>query len=420
MIHLPRAGHSRPAYAFIFVTVVLDVLALGMIIPVLPQLVLQFLNGNTVRAAHMYGTFGAVWALAQFACSPLMGSLSDRYGRRRVILLSCFGLGADYLLMAVAPSLTWLLVGRVISGITAANTTTAGAYVADVSDAKDRAGGFGLIGAAWGLGFILGPAFGGLLGSFGPRVPFWAAAVLALLNAAYGFFVLPESLPVEQRTPTLSWRRANPLGALVLLTRQPALLSIVAVYVLYCIAHQVLPSTWALYSQYRYHWDSSTLGLTLGLIGLCSFIVQSMLVKRAVRLWGERRSAWMGLSFGAAGFALMGLAPTGLLFCTAMPLLGLMGFFGPAAQSLMTQRVPADQQGRLQGALSSLMGLSGIIGPPLFTETFAHFIEPSRGSMIPGAPFLLASMLMVLGLMLMLPRQTRPSLPLDPEALPPA
>jgi DHA1 family tetracycline resistance protein-like MFS transporter len=182
----------------------------------------------------------------------------------------------------------------------------------------------------------------------------------------------------------------------------------------------VLPSTWALYSQYRYHWDSSTLGLTLGLIGLCSFIVQSMLVKRAVRLWGERRSAWMGLSFGAAGFALMGLAPTGLLFCTAMPLLGLMGFFGPAAQSLMTQRVPADQQGRLQGALSSLMGLSGIIGPPLFTETFAHFIEPSRGSMIPGAPFLLASMLMVLGLMLMLPRQTRPSLPLDPEALPPA
>ena len=391
------ASRRPAAVAFIFVTVVLDVLALGIIIPVLPKLVENFLGGNTGRAAEMYGLFGSVWALMQFVCSPMLGALSDRFGRRPVILLSNFGLGLDYIFMALAPNLSWLFVGRVISGITGASFTTAGAYIADVTPPEKRAGSYGLIGAAWGLGFVLGPALGGLLGDLDPRMPFWVAAGMTLLNAMYGLFVLPESLPTSLRRK-FEWRRANPLGSLKLLRSHPELFGLASVNFLYFLAHQVLPSTFVLYAGHRYGWDAKMVGLTLAGVGVCNIAVQAGLVKPALRWLGERRVLLAGLLFGAAGFAVYGLANSGTRFLFAVPVFALIGFYGPAAQQIMTRRVGPSEQGELQGANSSVMGIAGLLGPGLFTLTFAYFIRPSTPWRIPGAPFLLAALLMVVAM----------------------
>jgi DHA1 family tetracycline resistance protein-like MFS transporter len=389
---------GRPAaVAFIFVTVVLDVLALGIIIPVLPKLVENFLGGNTGRAAEIYGLFGSVWALMQFVCSPLLGSLSDRFGRRPVILLSNFGLGLDYIFMALAPSLSWLFVGRIISGITGASFTTAGAYIADVTPPDRRAGSYGLIGAAWGLGFVLGPALGGLLGDLDPRLPFWVAAGMTLLNAMYGLFVLPESLPGNLRRK-FEWRRANPLGSLKLLRSHHELIGLASVNFLYFLAHQVLPSVFVLYAGHRYGWDAKAVGLTLAGVGVCNIAIQAGLVKPALRRLGERRLVLTGLFFGAAGFAVYGLANSGTSFLLAVPVFALIGFYGPAAQQIMTRRVGPSEQGELQGANSSVMGIAGLLGPGLFTLTFAYFIRPTTAWKIPGAPFLLAALLMVVAM----------------------
>ncbi|MFO0995591.1 MAG: MFS transporter, partial [Alphaproteobacteria bacterium] len=255
-------GRQRAAVIFIFITVVLDVLALGVMIPVLPKLVVTFVDGNVEAGAKVYGVFGIAWALMQFLFSPFLGSLSDRFGRRPVILISNFGLGLDYILMALAPNLAWLFVGRVISGITAATITTAGAYIADVTPPERRAGGFGLIGAAFGIGFVLGPALGGLLGAIDARLPFWAAAGLSLANGLYGLFILPESLPRAKRA-AFSWTRANPLGSLALLRSHPVLLGLSGVLFVQNLAHVVLPSTFVLYAIYRYGWDERMVGLTL-------------------------------------------------------------------------------------------------------------------------------------------------------------
>ena len=385
--------------AFIFITVVLDVVALGIVIPVLPRLVESFLGGDTARAAKIYGLFGTVWALMQFVFSPVLGALSDRFGRRPVILLSIFGLGLDYVLMALAPTLGWLFLGRVISGITGASFTAAGAYIADVTPPEKRSASFGMIGAAWGLGFVLGPALGGLLGGVDTRLPFWAAAGMTLLNALYGLFVLPESLPRGLHRG-FAWRRANPVGSLVLLRSHPGLFGLATVNFLYLLAHQVLPSVFVLYTGYRYGWDERTVGLTLAAVGILNITVQGILIRPIIARFRERQTLLAGLFFGTAGFAIFGLAGSGVILWGSLPVFALMGLFGPPAQGLMTRRVGPSEQGQLQGANSSLLGITGMIGPGLFTLTFAHFISSGSGRDLPGAPFLLAALLLTTALVL--------------------
>lgn len=389
------ARPRQAAVLFIMITVMLDVLSFGIIIPVLPKLVEEFLGGNTAHAAEIYGLMGTAWALMQFVCSPIQGGLSDRFGRRPIVLLSNLGLGLDYILMALAPNLAWLFAGRVISGIASSSFSTAGAYIADVTPPEKRAAGFGMIGAAFGLGFVLGPAVGGLLGTLDPRWPFWGAAATSLVNAYYGFFVLPESLARDKRAK-FSWTRANPVGSLRLLRSHHELLGLATVSFLGYVAHVVLPSTAVLYLGYRYSWGPSAVGLTLAAVGLCAMIVQGTLVKPIAARFGERRTLLAGLLCGAMGFAIYGLAPTGTIYYLGIPIMAFWGLAGPSAQALMTRRVGPSEQGQLQGAIASLMGIAGLIGPILFTETFALFIGPGIDWHIPGAPFLLASLLLLM------------------------
>jgi DHA1 family tetracycline resistance protein-like MFS transporter len=390
------------ATLFILVTVLLDVLAFGIVIPTLPKLIETFQHGDTGRAATTYSVFATAWSLMQFVFSPVLGVVSDRFGRRPVLLISLTGLGLDYILMALAPNLTWLFVGRVISGISAATYATAAAYIADVVPADRRAAAFGQVGAAWGVGFIVGPALGGLLGGVDPRLPFWVAAALTLANAVYGRFVLPESLPAERRMP-FRWQRANPFGALALLRERAGLLGLTSIHVLYTIAHYSLPSVFVLYASYRYHWDSSRVGLALGLVGVCTAIVQGGLIGVVVRALGERRAVLAGLGATTIAYAMYGLAPTGGWFLAAIPFGALAGFYGPAIQALMSKRVGIDQQGQLQGVTSSLGGLSGLVGPLMFGFALARGIRaPVGDAYYPGLPFMLAAALTVVALALAL------------------
>jgi DHA1 family tetracycline resistance protein-like MFS transporter len=335
----------------------------------------------------------------QFFFSPVLGSLSDRFGRRPVVLISNFGLGLDYILMALAPNLWWLFAGRVISGVSAATIATGYAYVADVTPPEKRAASFGMLGAAFGLGFILGPALGGILGAIDPRMPFWIAAGLSLLNALYGLFVLPESLPPERRMG-FSWVRANPLGSLKLLRSHPELSGLATANFLGNLAHVVLPSVFVLYAGFRYGWDERVIGLTLAVVGVCAVIVQAGLIGPVVRRLGERRAMLLGLAGGIAGFAIFGLAPTGALFWTGIPVLALWGITGAATSGLMTRRVGESEQGQLQGAIASIQGIASLVGPFLFTLTFAHFIAAGKAAPWPGAPFLLAALLLVVSALL--------------------
>jgi MFS transporter, DHA1 family, tetracycline resistance protein len=391
----PRRG----AVAFIFVTILLDMFALGLILPILPKLVESFVDNDTARAAEIFGLFGTAWALMQFLFSPVLGGLSDRFGRRPVVLLSNLGLALDYVLMALAPSLTWLFVGRVISGITSASVSTAFAYIADVTPPEQRAAMFGKIGVAFGAGFILGPAVGGLLGGMDPRLPFWVAAGLSFANTLYGLLILPESLPKDRRAP-FHWKSANPLGALRLLGSDRVLTGLSVVNFLAQVAHVVLPSTFVLYATYRYGWDTTTVGLTLALVGICSMAVQGLAIGPIVKRLGERRALLLGLLSGAAGFLIYGAAPTGPLFWLGIPVMSLWGVAGAATQALTTQLVAPDQQGQLQGATSSVQSVSQMLGPFLFTLTFAYFIGANAPLKLPGAPFLLASALLLLALVI--------------------
>ena len=388
---------SRAAFVFIFITVLLDMLALGIIIPVLPPLIVRFRGGDTSSAATMYGLFGTVWAAMQFVCSPVIGSLSDRFGRRKVILLSNFGLGADYLLMALAPSLGWLFVGRVVSGITSSSFSAAGAYIADVTRPEERARTFGMLGAAFGLGFIVGPTVGGLLGGISLRAPFWAAAGLSLANFIYGFFILPESLPESRRAP-FRWRRANPVGAIAMLRSHPQLFALACAGFLSMLAHDSLPTTFVLYANYRYHWNERDVGLVLGAVGVAMLIVQGGLVGRIVGALGERRALACGFASGALGMTICGLAPTGGLFLYGVPFTALYGLSTPSLQSLMTRRVGPSEQGQLQGATASLNGIANMTAPLLFTQIFALAIGRYTDLGVPGAPFLLGGALLIVAL----------------------
>jgi MFS transporter, DHA1 family, tetracycline resistance protein len=394
----PLPGHGA-AVAFIFVTILLDTLALGVIIPVLPKLVESFVDNDTASAARIFGLFGTAWAAMQFLFSPILGGLSDRFGRRPVVLLSNFGLALDYVLMALAPSLSWLFVGRVISGITSASISTSFAYIADITPPERRAAVFGKVGAAFGAGFILGPALGGLLGSSDPRLPFWVAAGLSFANTLYGWLILPESLPRERRSP-FHWKSANPLGALHLLRANRVLAGLSLTNFFAQLAHVVLPSTFVLYATYRYGWDARTVGLTLAMVGVCAMVVQGAAIGPIVQRLGERRALLLGLSCGAAGFLIFGAAPTGALFWLGIPVMALWGLAGAATQALMTQLVAPDQQGQLQGATNSVQSVSQLVGPFLFTLTFAWFIGAQAPLRLPGAPFLLASVLLLLAVVI--------------------
>ena len=386
------ARPRRAAMMFVLVTVFLDVIGMGLVMPVWPQLVKGFLGGDTVKASAALGVFSTVYMLMQFFCAPLLGSISDRFGRRPVILISVFGMGIDYIVMALAPSLGWLFIGRVASGAAAATFSTAYAYIADVTPTEKRAAAFGMVSAAFGIGYIAGPLLGGLLGQLSPRLPFWAAASLALASGLYGLLVLPESLPPDRRG-RFSLARANPLGALVLLRRHRELIGLASVNFLTQLANFVFNSVWVLYVIQRYGWSSLWVGASLALAGLSVALIQTFLTRRVVARLGERRGLMLGLLLGGTGQCLCGLAGKGWLFLMAIPILCLWGFAGPCAQALMSRRVGADEQGRLQGANSSVSGVAGLIGPGLFSAVFTVALA-QHDVAIDGAPFILAGLLL--------------------------
>lgn len=390
----PQNGTHHAAMIFIIITVMFDFLAFGIIAPVLPNLIIRFEGGNMARASDVTGYFAFAWSLMQFLFLPVLGAWSDRFGRRPVILISCLGLGLDYIFMALAPSLKWLFVGRLISGITASNVSTAFAYITDITSPAERAKKFGMLGAAFGVGFIVGPAVGGLLGNYNLRAPFWAAAGLSLANFLYGAFVLPESLPQEKRAKS-AWHMANPVGSLTLLRSHRELAGLSIVVFLYYLAHQALQSVWVLYTEYRFDWNTRSVGISLGVVGVCAAIVSGALVGPYVKRFGERFGLVSGLFYGAIGFAGFALASQGWVMLSFIPFIALWGVAGPAMQSLMSQRVDATSQGKLQGAINSLRALTGMAGPVLFTQVFAAAIGRYANLHLPGAPYYLASILLL-------------------------
>ncbi|MCW1970150.1 MAG: TCR/Tet family MFS transporter [Anaerolineae bacterium] len=391
--------NRKPALGFIFVTLLLDILGLGLIIPVLPKLIESFSNNDIQAAASTYGILIAIFALMQFLFSPILGGLSDRFGRRPVILISLLGSGLDYLLLAFAPSLAWLFVGRIIAGITASNITTVTAYIADVSPPEKRAQNFGIVGAAFGLGFIVGPLIGGLLGNVGLRVPFLVVAGITLLNWLYGFFVLPESLPPENRRK-FELSKANPFGSFAGLQRYPMVFRLTIASVFTFLAQNVLQSVWVLYTQYRYGWGTDQVGISLALVGLSAGLVQGVFVGRIVKRIGERNAVRIGLLVSVVSFILYGLAWEGWMFFVIPLISALGGVSGPSSQSIISKSVPANEQGTVQGALSSLNALTGIAGPIMGTAVFSYFIGSSAPFQLPGAPFFLASLLIAIGWLL--------------------
>jgi DHA1 family tetracycline resistance protein-like MFS transporter len=398
-------GRRKAAVGFVFAVAVMDVLAMGIIIPVLPQLVKLFNHGDTAAASRYFGAFGLTFGVMQFFCSPILGALSDRFGRRPVILISVFGLGFDYFLMALSPSIGWLFLGRTISGITAASFSTASAYIADITPPDRRAKSFGLMSAAFGVGFTIGPSLGGFLGQIDLRLPFWVAGGLALLNGLYGLFILPESLPKNRRAPFVL-AKANPIGSFELLRSHRELLGLAAVVFLYFLAHQVLQSTMVLYTNYRYGWGPQMMGLNLLGVGVSNIIVQTFVVGPFVSRFGERGALYTGLAAGALGFLIYATATTSLQFWLGLPVFAFMGLVQPGYQGLMTRRVGPTQQGRLQGANAGMMALAGIIGPILFTQVFAWSITPPGHGLGDGTTIFLSTAMMVTALALAL-GQTR-------------
>ena len=383
----------KAAMAFIYVTIVLDTLALGITIPVLPHLITNFV-GDKAETAAIYGLLVTIWGLMQFLFSPLIGVLSDRFGRRPVLILSGFGLGLDYIIMALAQSLPWFFVGRILSGIMSSSFATAAAYVADVTPVERRAGAFGMVGAAWGIGFIAGPAIGGVLGTFGIRIPFWGAAAFSLASASYGLFVLPESLSPGHRQ-RVAWRRANPIGSLTLLRSHPALLGLAGVTFVQFMAFQVLPTVFVLYAFDRFGWREFNVGLSLALVGALNITVQGGFVKRFIERFGERKALLTGLLFGSAAMVVWGLAPNDVVLLLAAFVFAPIGFVAPALQSLMTRRVGPSEQGQLQGANASIAGLTGAIGPIFFGLVYSFAIGYRSQFDLLGLPFLVAAILML-------------------------
>ncbi|HEY7925000.1 MAG TPA: TCR/Tet family MFS transporter [Vicinamibacteria bacterium] len=387
---------SRPAgkhaLVFVVITVLIDIIGFGLILPVLPRLLVE-LTGDTVNQAAIDGGWLAfVYAVMQFVCAPLLGNLSDRYGRRPVLLFAVGALGIDYIVMGFAPTLAWLFLGRTIAGIAGASFTPAYAYVADVSPPDKRAQSFGLISAAFGVGFILGPALGGLLGQLGTRTPFFAAAALSLLNLAYGTFVLPESLPPEARRP-FEWRRANPLGTLLQMRKHPVVLGLLGALFLWMVAHQVMPSTWTFYTKFRFGWSEAMIGASLAAAGVVMAVSQATLMRVLVPRLGERRTALTGIAVASVGYFGYGIATAGWMMFAWLGTWLLGALVMPSTNALMSHRVEKSAQGELQGAVASLFGLSSIVGPPLMTQLFGRFSAPDAPLHLPGAAFFASTLL---------------------------
>lgn len=382
----------RPALAFIFITLFLDILGIGLVIPVLPRLVEQFRGGDVAAASHVVGWLGALYALMQFLFAPILGSLSDQYGRRPVILVSLLGAGLDYFLMAWAPGLPWFFLARALSGLAGANLTAATAYIADISPPEKRAANFGIIGAAFGLGFIAGPLAGGWLGNHSLRLPFVIAGAVTLANGLYGFLVLPESLARENRRP-FAWTRANPLGSLSGLTRRPLVFGMAASLFLLNLGQFGVHSTWVLYTGYRYQWSPADVGLSLALVGITAAVVQGGLARWILPAIGEKRALIAGLLLNGVTLALYGLATRGWMIYAILPVGAISGLAGQAAQSMVSHAVGPHEQGTVQGALASLNSVAGFVAPLLATSLFGYFIGAQAPTPLPGIPFFLGSAL---------------------------
>jgi DHA1 family tetracycline resistance protein-like MFS transporter len=402
---------KQAALGFIFVTLFIDVIGWGIIIPVMPTLIEQLIHGNVSQAATYGGLLNASYAVMQLLFAPVLGNLSDRYGRRPVLLISLFGFAMDYIFQALSTTIAWLFIGRVIAGITGSSFTTAAAYIADISNEENRAKNFGLIGAAFGLGFIIGPVIGGLLGQFGPRVPFYAAAVLCLLNWLYGYFILPESLDKQHRRP-FDWKRANPVGSFKLFERYTSLGPLVTALTLIYIAAHAVQSNWNFYTMYKFSWNEKMIGISLGVIGVMVALVQGWLIRYINPRLGNEKSVYVGLGLYAIGMLLFGFAnQSWMMFAFCVPYC-LGGIAGPALQSIISRQVLPSEQGELQGALTSLMSATSIIGPLIMTNLFSFFTNKNAPVQFAGAPFILGAILLVISTFLAR-RSLHPAMPVS-------
>jgi DHA1 family tetracycline resistance protein-like MFS transporter len=389
---------NKPAVGFIFITLLLDVTGWGIIIPVMPNLVRELLGGSastlaSVSAAATYGGWLiASYAITQFFCAPIVGGLSDRYGRRPVLLGSLFGFGVDFLFLGFAPTIEWLFVGRIIAGVMGASFSTAGAYIADISTPENKAQNFGMMGAAFGLGFIIGPVLGGLLGSYGSRVPFFAAAGLALLNFLYGYFILPESLKEENRRD-FTWKRANPIGTFKSLFRFKVIVGLFVSLALVNVAGHAIQSNWSYYTIEKFQWTPRLIGISLGVVGIVFSIVQGGLIRVIIPKLGQQRSVYVGLGLYALGFLLYAFATEGWMMYAFTVVYCFGGIAGPALQGIMSGILPPSEQGELQGGFTSLMSAASIIGPPIMNNLFAYFTGPDAPVYFPGAAMLLGAIL---------------------------
>ena len=408
----PRPPRRQAAFGFIFASVLMNSISFGIMIPILPNLIRQFTGGDTAAASEWNMVFGATWGLMQFIFGPLQGMLSDRVGRRPVLLISLCGLAVDFLFMAFAPTLWWLYVGRILNGVTASNFATASAYVADVTPPERRARSFGVMSSAFSFGFIIGPIIGGLLGEHSLRLPFVAAAAITAVNWVYGLLILPESLPPERRLAAVSWARANPVGSLRLLRGHPGLVGLAGIGFLFNLAQIVLPTIFVLYTTYRYHWSPAFLGVTFLITGVLGVGVQMFLVGPAVARLGERRVVLLALAAGATGFLWYGAASRGWVYLLGAPVFALLSLMMPALQGLMTRRIPPHQQGQLQGANQSLMGISSIFGPLIFGETFAWSLRHEAQLHAPGLAIYLSAGLLTVAFALAL--KTARAAPTEP------
>ena len=388
----PRSTKGGPALIFIFITLLIDVMGLGLIIPVVPKLIEQLIDGNLSQAASYGGWLTFAYAIMQFMFAPVLGGLSDQFGRRPVLLFSLFGFGLDYVLTGFSPSIEWLFLGRILAGVTGASFTTASAYIADISTPEKRAQNFGIIGAAFGVGFILGPAIGGMLAKYGARTPFFVAAGLTFVNLLYGYFILPESLAIENRRK-FDWKRANPIGSLSGLRKYPVILGLVASLVLIYIAGFSVQGTWTFYTMEKFKWSEQTVGWSLATIGLAFAIVQGGLTRIIIPKLGQQKSVYVGLMFSAIGFLLFALANQSWMMFAFMGVYALGGIAGPAVQGIISTQVPPNEQGELQGALTSLTSTTAIIGPVIMTSLFSYFTATSAPVYFPGAPYVLSAVL---------------------------
>jgi MFS transporter, DHA1 family, tetracycline resistance protein len=393
------AGKPKAALGFIFITLVIDVMGFGIIIPVIPGLIAELTHGTMSQAAAYGGWLTATYAIMQFVCAPIVGGLSDQFGRRKILLASLFGFGLDYLFVAFAPTIGWLFLGRAIAGVMGASFTTAGAYIADISPPEKRAQNFGILGAAFGIGFIIGPLIGGLLGGYGTRVPFMVAAGLAILNWLYGYFILPESLAPENRR-RFEWKRANPIGTLSNLIKYPVIAGLIIVLSLVYVSAHAVQSNWSYYTIEKFHWTTVDIGISLTVVGIAFALVQGVLIRKIIPALGLLRSVYVGLGLYALGFLLFAFATQGWMIYAFTPIYCLGGIAGPALQGVMSAEVPANGQGELQGGFTSLMSVTSVVGPPLMNGLFAYFVKPDAPIYFPGAAFLLGALLTLIAALL--------------------